>query len=150
MSGIAIKLGTLLIRQVTRPVANVLRLQAKQHAAFKNLCIKLAQKMHRMDVALRNRLTYNNSSKKIRPLNDERAVENGATLISELFVFGVTGSVVAWETLRQRNKELSRREQVEQDIEVLQSEIEELRKLLGGENKNVEVPGKQLVGKTAS
>lgn len=116
MSAIAVKLGALVIRQVTRPVANVLKAQAKQHDSFKRICISLAQRMHRADVILRSRLTPSNFSKKIRPLNEEKAVENGATLFSEMFVFGVTGSVVVWETLRQRTKELNRREQVSQDI----------------------------------
>ncbi|AGO11243.1 AaceriACL018Wp [[Ashbya] aceris (nom. inval.)] len=130
MSALAFKLGALLIRQVTRPVANVLKQQAKQHSAFKQICIRLAQRMHRADVKLRSRLTPVAQPKKIRPLNDERAVENGATLLSELFVFGVTGTVVVWETVRQRTKELDRREQVLQDIKELQQEIDELKRAL--------------------
>lgn len=135
MSAIAVKLGALVIRQVTRPVANVLKAQAKQHDSFKRICISLAQRMHRADVILRSRLTPSNFSKKIRPLNEEKAVENGATLFSEMFVFGVTGSVVVWETLRQRTKELNRRGQVSQDISFLQSEIEELRSLIEIQNE---------------
>lgn len=127
MSTLAIKLVTILIRQITRPVANVIKGQAKQHTTFKSMCITLAQQMHRIDVILRSRITPSLYVKKIRPLNDEKAVENGATILSELFVFGVTGSVVVWETLRQRNKEISRREQVLRDIELLRSQIEELR-----------------------
>lgn len=127
MSAIALKLGALLVRQVTRPMANVLKRQAKEHAVFKEICIGLAQKMHVADVVLRSKLTPTKFSKTIRPLNDTKAVENGATLLSEGFVFGVTGSVVVWETLRQRQKELDRREQVTQDIAFLQSEIEEVR-----------------------
>ncbi|SCU87435.1 LAME_0D10066g1_1 [Lachancea meyersii CBS 8951] len=130
MSALALKLGTLLIRQVTRPVANVLKAQAKQHDKFKEVCVGLAQRMHRVDARLRTRLSTAERELKIRPLNDARAVENGATLLSEAFVFGVTGSVVVWETLRQRTKELNRRDQVAKDISFLQSEIEELRAAL--------------------
>lgn len=127
MSAIALKLGALLVRQVTRPMANVLKKQAKQHELFKDICIGLAQKMHIADIVLRSRLTPSKFSKTIRPLNDERAVENGATLLSEVFVFGVTGTVVVWETMRQRQKELDRRQQVSQSLEFLQMEIEDLR-----------------------
>ncbi|CAR22243.1 OPA3-like protein [Lachancea thermotolerans] len=135
MSGLALKLGTLLIRQVTRPVANVLKAQAKQHDTFKKVCVGLAQKMHRVDARLRTRMTPGNREIKIRPLNDARAVENGATWLSEAFVFGVTGSVVVWETLRQRTKELNRREQVANDISFLQSEIESLREKLDAKER---------------
>ncbi|CDO92990.1 unnamed protein product [Kluyveromyces dobzhanskii CBS 2104] len=108
-------------------MANVLKRQAKEHATFKELCIGLAQKMHVADVVLRSKLTPTKFSQTIRPLNESRAVESGATILSEAFVFGVTGTVVVWETLRQRQKELDRRDQVTQDIAFLQSEIEELR-----------------------
>ncbi|SCU80851.1 LADA_0B09868g1_1 [Lachancea dasiensis] len=127
MSALAVKLGTLLIRQVTRPVANVLKAQAKQHDKFKEICIGLAQRMHRLDARMRSKLSTVDREIKVRPLNDARAVENGSTLLSEAFVFGVTGSVVIWETLRQRTKELNRRDQVARDISFLQDEIEELR-----------------------
>ncbi|SCU91212.1 LAFA_0F02476g1_1 [Lachancea sp. 'fantastica'] len=130
MSALAVKLGTLLIRQVTRPVANVLKAQAKQHDKFKEICVGLAQRMHRVDARMRTRLNKSEAEIKVRPLNDARAVENGATLLSEAFVFGVTGSVVVWETLRQRTKELNRRDQVARDITFLQDEIEELRAAL--------------------
>ncbi|SCU81717.1 LAMI_0B07382g1_1 [Lachancea mirantina] len=138
MSAIAIKLGTLLIRQVTRPVANILKAQAKQHDTFKRVCVELAQRMHRVDFRLRTRLVNTKQDIKIRPLNDTRAVENGATLLSEAFVFGVTGSVVVWETLRQRTKELNRREQVSQDISYLQGEIEELVATIGRQKRAID------------
>lgn len=140
MSALAVKLGTLLIRQVTRPVANVLKAQAKQHDKFKRICVGVAQKMHRVDAKLRTRLTPGNQEIKVRPLNDARAVENGATWLSEAFVFGVTGSVVVWETVRQRAKEINRREQVASDISFLQSEIEYLRDLLEQERGKVQLP----------
>ncbi|AMD20134.1 HCL017Wp [Eremothecium sinecaudum] len=135
MSAIAIKLGSLLIRQVTRPVANLLKQQAKQHAVFKGMCVRLAQRMHRVDAKLRMKLTPMSQEKKIRPLNEQRAVENGATLLSELFVFSVTGSIVIWESLRQRNKELARRDQVVRDIQLMQSEIQELKQSIGSKNE---------------
>ncbi|SCU79420.1 LANO_0A06194g1_1 [Lachancea nothofagi CBS 11611] len=143
MSALAVKLGTLLIRQVTRPVANILKAQAKQHDKFKEICVGLAQKMHRVDAKMRSRLTSTFDKEiKVRPLNDARAVESGATLLSEAFVFGVTGSVVVWETVRQRAKELNRRDQVAKDISFLQDEIEELRAKLDGSKQIEQIPQK--------
>jgi uncharacterized protein YlxW (UPF0749 family) len=67
---------------------------------------------------------------KVRPLNDKKAIENGATFLSETFVFAVAGSIIVFETWRQRRKELTRRESVEDDIRTLQHEIEYLKKKL--------------------
>ncbi|SSD61821.1 related to OPA3-like protein [Saccharomycodes ludwigii] len=140
MSGaITIKLLALALRQVSRPIANIIKAQAKQHETFKKLCISFAQRMHKTDLAIKAKLTStkhkgtgNNIKIKsvVRPLNDEKAVENGATILSELFVFSVAGGIVAFETIRQMKKESARREAVTNDIGILQEEIEDLKKQL--------------------
>lgn len=64
---------------------------------------------------------------KIRPLNDTRAIENGATFLSESFIFSVAGGLILYESLRSRNKELARRESIADDIATLQDELEQLK-----------------------
>ncbi|CCH42512.1 OPA3-like protein [Wickerhamomyces ciferrii] len=67
---------------------------------------------------------------KVRPLNDKRAIENGANFLSETFVFAVAGGLILFESYRQRQKELSRRETVADDIKTLQYEIQYLKRKL--------------------
>ncbi|KAL8697133.1 MAG: hypothetical protein Q9224_002455 [Gallowayella concinna] len=53
MSGVVIKLGSLLIRTLSKPVANYIKSQAREHPRFRRLCISGAQRVHRLDMSLR-------------------------------------------------------------------------------------------------
>ena len=146
MSAIAIKLLAVALRQVSRPIANIIKIQAKDHEMFRNICMRFAQRMHKVDATLRDKITpakYRPLDPKtgkrktiVRPLNDAKAVESGATILSEFFVFGVASSLVIFETVRQMKKETVRREQIASTLKFLENEIEELREEV--KIKNVE------------
>ncbi|KAI4098059.1 MAG: hypothetical protein L6R37_006698 [Teloschistes peruensis] len=53
MSGVVIKLGSLLIRTLSKPVANYIKGQAREHPRFRRICISAAQRVHRLDMRLR-------------------------------------------------------------------------------------------------
>lgn len=137
MSAIAIKLLAVALRQVSRPIANIIKIQAKEHEMFRNVCMRFAQRMHKVDATLRDKITpakYRPLDPKtgkrktiVRPLNDAKAVESGATILSEFFVFGVASSLVIFETVRQMKKETVRREQIASTLSFLENEIEKLR-----------------------
>lgn len=130
MSSIALKLTTLLVKTVAKPMANVIKQQAKEHERFRNICIKMAQSLHRNETRLRMSL-LGEKKIKIRPLNDTKAIEQGATFISEFFIFSVAGSLIFYEAYRSRKKASTARESLADDISVLQSEIEYIKEKLG-------------------
>lgn len=70
------------------------------------------------------------STFKVRPLNEAKAIESGATFVAEGFIFSVAGGLILYESFRARRKELNRRETVADDIETLQDEIEWLKEKL--------------------
>lgn len=109
---------------------NAIKAQAQEHERFRKMCISLAQRIHKADITMRMRLMGEQGTAKVRPLNDKRAIESGATFLSETFVFAVAGSIIIFEANRQRQKELTRRESVEDDIKTLQHEIEYLKRKL--------------------
>ena len=49
---------------------------------------------------------------RIRPLSEARAIESGATFISETFLFAVAAGLILFESWRSRRKENSRRDMV--------------------------------------
>lgn len=122
MSGIALKLTSLLVRTVAKPVANVIKAQAKEHEFFRQTCIRIAQTAHLTDLRLRMSL-LGEKRIKIRPLNDKKAIENGANFMSEFFIFLVAGSLILYETYRSRKKASDEKDQLADDISTLQSEI---------------------------
>ncbi|KAI8069150.1 optic atrophy 3 protein-domain-containing protein [Gongronella butleri] len=125
----AIKLGSLLVKTLAKPVANSIKTQAKSHPAFKEFCIGVAQTSHRLEMTLKmNFLGY--KKEKIRPLNDARAIEAGANFISEAFVFSVAASIILAENWRSRNKDKNRRNYVDDALEGLETSHDDLKERL--------------------
>ncbi|PRT54534.1 OPA3-like protein [Wickerhamiella sorbophila] len=123
---LALKFTSLLVKTLAKPIANTIKANAKEHPSFRKFCISFAQKLHQTDVKLRLKL-LNEKNIKVRPLNDAKAIQSGATFISEAFVFSVAGSLVFFESWRSRRKEQARQASIVDDIQVLQDEIEWLK-----------------------
>lgn len=66
------------------------------------------------------------STPRIRPLSEAKAIETGANFISETFMFFVAGGIIVFESWRSRRKENSRREDVADRIQMLESKVDEL------------------------
>lgn len=133
MSGIALKLTSLLVRTVAKPIATAIKAQAKEHEKFRQGCIRIAQTVHHTDIRLRMSL-LGEKKIKIRPLNDKKAVENGANFLSEFFIFSVAGSLILYESFRSRKKAADERDALADDIATLQDEIEYIKKRLASYN----------------
>lgn len=118
-----------MVRTVAKPIATALKAQAKEHEVFRKSCIRIAQTVHSTDLRLRMSLLGENRIK-IRPLNDKKAIENGANFLSEMFIFGVAGSLILYESYRSRKATSNHREAVYEDMAVLQDEIEFLKRKL--------------------
>ncbi|EDK43833.1 conserved hypothetical protein [Lodderomyces elongisporus NRRL YB-4239] len=133
MSGIALKITALAIRTISKPISKAITTRAKTNDLFRQYCINFANNLHKTDVILRGKL-LGNENIRIRPLNDNKAIEQGATFISEFFLFSVAGSLIFYEAYRSRKKALDQREALADDIAVLQSEIEYIKEKLRGVN----------------
>lgn len=67
---------------------------------------------------------------RIRPLSEAKAVESGATFISETFLFSVAAALIFFESWRSRRKETSRREDVADRLEELEESEKAARRAL--------------------
>lgn len=121
MSGaITLKLTSLLIRTVSKPISNLIKTQTKQNEFFKQNFIRFGQFLNKIDLRLRN----NNSSIKIRPLNDNKAIEIGSNFLSELFIFSIAASLILYESFKPKKSE---KVQITNDFDILGKEIENLK-----------------------
>lgn len=68
---------------------------------------------------------------RIRPLTEAKAIDSGATFISETFLFGVALSTIIFESWRQRRKEASRRSDVAEKLQELEEKDKAKSALLG-------------------
>ncbi|KAJ9109225.1 hypothetical protein QFC21_000554 [Naganishia friedmannii] len=120
------KVISLAVRTAAKPIASYLKSQATQHETFRDICISLAQRMHRTETRMRQGL-LNVPSKDIRPLNDTKAVANGANALAEGFLFMVAAGLIIGETYRGSRSTAKRKDYVDEQLETLQEEISKLK-----------------------
>ncbi|KAJ7198550.1 OPA3-domain-containing protein [Mycena pura] len=121
----SVKLATLIIRTVAKPISAQIKHQATQHERFRGLCVDLAQFMHRTEVKLRTNI-LGEQPKHIRPLSETRAIENGANALAEGFLFTVAAALIVGETWRSSRSQSKRRDVVDDQIEDLGTRVHDL------------------------
>lgn len=73
----------------------------------------------------------------IKPLSEAKAIDSGATFISEGFLFLVAGGLILFEQLRGKRKDNARRDEVKERLDSLEEEIVRLK---GGSDDALEQP----------
>ncbi|GAQ79004.1 hypothetical protein KFL_000220350 [Klebsormidium nitens] len=94
------KLGTLLLRQLTKPLAAQVKRVAVRNEVFREWVTGVAQKYHRYNVNMQRRLYAQDTDVEIRPLNAERALQTAADLVGEVTIFSVAAGILVWEYQR--------------------------------------------------
>ncbi|KAG5233304.1 optic atrophy protein [Salix suchowensis] len=122
----AVKLGTLALKTICKPIANRLKKEAGLHPKFRHFIINMAQANHRFTTRMQRRIYGRSVDAVIRPLDEEKAVQASADLIGELFVFSVAGAAVIFEVQRSSRSEARKEEKRRQEIEAMMQRDEEL------------------------
>lgn len=122
------KLGTLVVRTLSKPIANRLKKEAAVNPKFRTSIIAMAQANHRLTTNIQRRIYGHRTDVEIRPLNEERAVQVAGDLIGELFVFTVAGAVVVFEVQRSARSEAKKEEIRKREIEIMRQRDEDLAK----------------------
>ncbi|XP_064955763.1 OPA3-like protein isoform X2 [Musa acuminata AAA Group] len=118
-----VKLGSLVLRTLSKPIAYRLKQQTGNYPKFREYIIGLAQANHRFTTTIQRRLYGQATDVKIRPLNEEKAVQAAADLIGELFVFSVAGAAIIFEVQRSARSEARKEESRRQELEHTSSHV---------------------------
>lgn len=121
-----VKLGTLALKTLSKPIASRLKQQAGLHPQFRQFIVNMAQSNHRMTTTMQRRIYGHATDVEIRPLNEEKAVQAAVDLIGELFVFTVAGVAVIFEVQRSSRSEARKEEIRKQELEELRQRDENL------------------------
>jgi len=121
-----VKIATLLIRTIAKPIATQIKHQAKEHERFRSVCVNLAQMMNRTEIKLRTNMLGGEPAKHVRPLSETRAIENGANALAEGFLFAVAAAMILGEGWRSSRNQSKRRVSVDDQLEDLGTKVEEL------------------------
>ncbi|KAH7861414.1 hypothetical protein Vadar_025810 [Vaccinium darrowii] len=125
-----LKLGTLAIRTIAKPIANRLKKNAGLHPKFREFIINIAQANHRFSTTVQRRIYGRSTEIEIRPLNEERAIQSASDLLGELFIFSVAGLALIYEVQRNSRSEARKEELRKKELEAAKKRNDELAKEL--------------------
>ncbi|KAG9017090.1 hypothetical protein FRB90_001820 [Tulasnella sp. 427] len=148
----SVKLASLVIRTLAKPISNQIKHQSQEHPRFRQLCVDIAQWSYRSEYRLRTSL-LGESPKAIKPLSEARgssrlqlyrAVQNGANILAEGFLFTVAAGLVLAETWRSSRSTSKRRDAIDDQIEELQGKVADLENQLVESKKLAEEQWEEL------
>ncbi|XP_037953143.1 putative OPA3-like protein CG13603 [Teleopsis dalmanni] len=123
----AAKLGILAIKQISKPVANVIKANAKQSPTFrKYICMPPAQFYNWVEVKTKMWALNLGRPVTVPPLNEAMAIELGANLLGEFIIFAIGAGLLILEYARQSKNEYKKQETQKQDRAALVTQLSEM------------------------
>ncbi|XP_020817844.1 putative OPA3-like protein CG13603 [Drosophila serrata] len=134
----AAKLGVLAIKQISKPIANVIKSNAKSSPFFrKYICMPPAQFYNWVEVKTKMWALNMGGRVNVPPLNEAMAIELGANLLGEFIIFTIGAGLLIFEYSRQTIKENKKNE-------MMQAEKMELTNMLTEMNFRLERQDAQI------
>ncbi|KAL3690014.1 hypothetical protein R1sor_016323 [Riccia sorocarpa] len=124
------KLGTFVLKTLSKPLASRLKSQAAHHPRFRQSIIDFAQANHKFQVNLQRRIYGHATNVEIRPLDEEKAIQAASDFVGELVVFSIGGGLLIFEVQRSARSEARKEEARKHEIETLRAEVTDLTKRL--------------------
>ena len=122
-----IKLGGLIVRTLTKPLAKVIKSQSKLHPQLNSVCYTLGQQQHRL--LIRFHMGYRGVSNfVIKDMPNDQAVEKGADLVGELMIFSVAVAVASFEYQRSSTSS-KEKERIAEEKKYQQQQVRRRRRI---------------------
>jgi hypothetical protein len=93
-----------LIKTLAKPLSKRVKHEFSRYSATKNMLIFIGQTTH----VVTSRMKIWSAGYRVRsitPLETEKALADGADMVGETFIFGVSGGIVVWEYNRSKEKD---------------------------------------------
>ncbi|CAM6112499.1 unnamed protein product [Calypogeia fissa] len=135
------KLGTLVLRTLSKPLASRLKSQAASYPRFRELIVNFAQANHKFQVNLQRRIYGHATNVEIKPLNEEKAVQAASDFLGEFFIFSIGGAVVIFEVQRSARSEARKEEARKAEVEGLREQVASLAQRLDNIERSARAGG---------
>ncbi|KAI4469241.1 optic atrophy 3 protein opa3 [Holotrichia oblita] len=123
----AAKLGALLLKQISKPIANAAKAQAKNSPVFrKYICMPPAQFYNWCEVQTKMWILNLGKPVNIPVLNEAMAIELGANLLGEGIIFLIAAGILIGEYYRSSVKETKKEEAKKAEMVQIQRTLQEL------------------------
>jgi optic atrophy 3 protein len=99
------KFGSLVLKQVSKPVANQLKNAAKNSRLFRRyVCLPTAQFYHWAETTMKMYVLGFGKPVQVAPLSEQMAVELGSEILGETIVFSIAAAALIFEYNRSATK----------------------------------------------
>ncbi|XP_059612452.1 putative OPA3-like protein CG13603 [Phlebotomus argentipes] len=134
----AAKLGVLFLKQISKPIANFMKNQAKKSPFFRQyICMPPAQLYNWWEVQAKMWSMNLGKPTNVQPLNEAMAIELGANLLGEVIIFAIGAGLLILEYTRQVKKDNTNQEKALQEKLELNLKLQELQ--LRGERQDAQL-----------
>eukprot|EP00123_Amoebidium_parasiticum_P017056 comp23692_c0_seq1/m.40678 comp23692_c0_seq1/g.40678 ORF comp23692_c0_seq1/g.40678 comp23692_c0_seq1/m.40678 type:complete len:268 (-) comp23692_c0_seq1:394-1197(-) len=120
------KLLGLLVRQLSKPLANQIKQQAVGHPLLRRAFIGFGQIWHRWEMNIKIRF-LGHIPIAIKALPEEKAFQSGAEVFGELFVYCTAAGVLLNEYNRSAKKEVEKTRKLNAAFDAIAERVEELQ-----------------------
>ncbi|XP_037048193.1 putative OPA3-like protein CG13603 isoform X2 [Bradysia coprophila] len=123
----AAKLGVLAFKQLSKPIANVIKERAKKSPFFRDyIAMPPAQFYNWVEVKTKMWALNLGKPTNVPQLNEAMAIELGANLLGEVIIFTIGAGLLIFEYVRQSNKEAKKEESILMEKKELVNTINDL------------------------
>merc|ERR1712062_660101 len=118
------KLGVLVIKQISKPLANSIARRARTNDFFRNwILLPTSQLFHWADVKVRMRILNLGKVTKVPKLDEKKAIDTGAQLLSEFIILSIASGILIWEYRRQSAKDEAKQIELEREKRELRDHV---------------------------
>lgn len=122
-----IKLGALLMKQLSKPIANLAKERAKNNYFFRTyICMPPAQFYNWCEIKTKMWVMNLGKPVKVPQLNEAMAIELGANMLGETIVFSIAAGILFFEYSRQAQKELAKEKARQEELSQLNYTIQQM------------------------
>ncbi|KAJ3637549.1 hypothetical protein MTP99_000999 [Tenebrio molitor] len=121
------KLGALLVKQISKPIANAVKRGAKSSPVFRRyVCLPPAQFYNWCEVRAKMWLLHLGQPVNITVLNEAASIELGANLLGESVIFIIAAGILVFEYNRNSRREAAKEEARINEMQQIQDTLKDL------------------------
>lgn len=124
------KLGILVIRRLSRPLAKAVEQRAKKSDKFRDhICLPIAQSFQRMQANAEGKI-LGKPPRQTQPLDIKAAVNIGADLLEEAVVWSVILGIMVWQMHNSSKKKKTTEKDTKVKLEEYKTRLERLEAIV--------------------
>ena len=147
------KLGVLLVKQISKPLAKRFANRAKKNLVFRDwVCVPIGQFFHLCEARLRLAsldLALKRTVLKVPKLSEKDAIEHGSTILSEALILCTAVAILVYEYKKSQDEKKEEEEIKTAEREMLKSKLFDLETNIEKQSDNIYFLAQHFVNKSS-